>query len=306
MAKFRILSFDGGGIRGVLTAVLLNRLHQQIPTLLDDVHLYAGTSTGGIIALGLAAGRTPAEGVALYQKHAPDIFSRTIWRRISSLWNLIAAKYGNKRLMEILQQELGDKTLGDLAAQQRFVLIASFDLDGKLRGQQTWKPKFFHNLPGPDSDRNDKVVDVALRTSAAPTYFPSHQGYVDGGVAANNPSMAALAQALDEASANQQLGDIRLLSLGTGQQAYFLRGQTNDWGYVQWAKPLVPLLMEGSMDVANYQCQRILGEARYWRLSPMLSRAVALDDVHMIEWLVDLANSVDLAPTIDWIETNFL
>jgi hypothetical protein len=60
------------------------------------------------------------------------------------------------------------------------------------------------------------------------------------------------------------------------------------------------------MDVANYQCQRILGEARYWRLSPMLSRAVALDDVHMIEWLVDLANSVDLAPTIDWIETNFL
>ena len=76
-----------------------------------------------------------------------------------------------------------------------FVLIPSFQLDNQAphAGQRQWKPKFFHNYPGPDSDGAELVVDVAMRTSAAPIYFPTYQSYIDGGVVANDPSMAALA-----------------------------------------------------------------------------------------------------------------
>ncbi len=306
MSKFRILCLDGGGIRGLYTAVLLDRIQTAVPTLLDDIHLYAGTSTGGIIALGLAAGRTPAEGVALYQHWGPRIFSRSLVWQLRTLWGLIGAKYNNEMLHEAVASELGDLTMADLAQRGKHVLIASFDLDGGQRPPHCWRPKFFHNFPGPTGDPDEKLADVAMYTSAAPTYFPSYQGYVDGGVAANSPTMAALAQALDPGTGGQALADIRLLSFGTGQSPQAIEGERHNWGLLQWASPAIPIMLEGSMDTQNYESQRILGTEQYHRLNKALPEPVELDDVGSMDRLIAYANAVDIGPTVAWIEQFFL
>ncbi|HWB55188.1 MAG TPA: CBASS cGAMP-activated phospholipase [Tepidisphaeraceae bacterium] len=302
---YRILALDGGGIRGLYTAVLLDRLSGAVPGFLDNVQLMAGTSTGGIIALGLAGGMQTRDLVSLYQNQGPKIFDASWLRHLEDLGGLSGAQYDNANLQSILTQQFRTKTLNDL---NKKVLIPSFDLDNGQdsppASPRTWKPKFFHNFPGPDSDGTELIVDVALRTSAAPTYFPVYQHYVDGGVVANNPSMAALAQALDLGTGNQQLADLRLLSLGTGTVTTYVGGHDHDWGLAQWARPLVSLMIDGVMGVADYECSRLLGNS-YFRLSPLLPQAIALDDVPSIPLLIQYANAVDLAPTIAWLQAHF-
>ena len=233
---FRILSLDGGGIRGVLTARLLERLQEGKPDFLDKVDLFAGTSTGGLLALGLAYGLKPEDCRKLYEQYGQEIFKRSPLGILSDIFN---AKYKNDRLAARLQEQFGDRaTLGDLANQGKYVLISSFDLDNgpdNRQGIRMWKPKFFHNLDAADLDFKEKVVAVALRTSAAPTYFPIYDGYVDGGVVANNPSMCALAQALDPKTGRQELTDIVLLSVGTGLNPKIVEEMNAGWGLSHWA-----------------------------------------------------------------------
>lgn len=302
MAKFRILTFDGGGIRGLFTLVLLNRLTQAQPGFLDKVDMFAGTSTGSIIAMGLAHGLTPAAGINLYQEMGQIAFQDTFLDNVLDLFTLIGAEYSSDQLRGLLLQKFGDTTLGDLLARGKYVLVPTFDLDDVKDGVRCWKPKFFHNFPGSDSDEAEKVVDVALRSSAAPTYFPSYQGYVDGGVAANNPSMAALAQALN---GGMMQAEICLLSLGTGLVPRFEEGDKLDWGYAQWARRLLPIMFDGLMGVADYQCRAILQDGRYFRLAPVLAEAVAVDEVAKVNRLVELAEAVDISAAANWLAANW-
>jgi len=124
---------------------------------------------------------------------------------------------------------------------------------------------------------------------AAPIYFPSVDGLVDVGIYANNPSMCALAQSHDARSEYQlALSDIVLLSLGTGTLLTYIRHKTLDWGYTQWAKPLVNLMLDG---LADWQCKQILGD-RYFRLSRVfpVGVSVRLDGVSRIPELIDFAS----------------
>src|SRR5713101_8997211 len=234
-AAYRILSVDGGGIRGLYAAVLLDRLTREVPILVDRVDLVAGTSTGGIIALGLAHDLAPADLVALYRDRAKEIFDDSWLDDLKDLGGLTGADYDNDKLKAVLEGVFGKKTR--LKQLKKRVLVPTFDLDNESPApcKRMWKPKFFHNFPGPDSDGKELVVDVALRTSAAPSFFPVYQGYADGGVFANNPAMAALAQALEPTTGKQNLADVILLSLGTGRGNQFITTQDADWGWVQWA-----------------------------------------------------------------------
>lgn len=113
------------------------------------------------------------------------------------------------------------------------MLIASFRLDNQEAdpSKRIWSPKLFHNFPGADSDGESLVVDVAMGTSAAPTYFPSYEGNIDGGVIANSPSLAAVAQALDDrnqVAERAALDEIKLPSVGASLQ--YIDGQNLDWG----------------------------------------------------------------------------
>jgi patatin-like phospholipase/acyl hydrolase len=300
---YRIMTFDGGGVRGVYTAVLLQRVCEAVPGLLDRTQLLAGTSTGGIIALGLASGRTPAELVSLYQDNASKIFDDSWLHELADLHGVSGAEYENANLISILTTLFKSTRLEQLSKK---VLVPSFQLDNQAAqaGKRKWKPKFFHNYPGPESDGLELVVDVALRTSAAPVYFPSYQVYVDGGVVANDPSLAAVAQAIDKNTGAQKLEDLVLFSLGTGTNPTYIAGHDLDWGIAQWAKPLVSLMIDGVMGVAEYQCRRLL-PTRYFRLQPELPKPIALDDASAVDVLVQSAKDVDISDAVNWLKTVF-
>ena len=309
MPNFRILSCDGGGIRGVLTAVLLNRLATAYPDLLQDrpgtITMFAGTSTGGIIALGLAAGLTPVQMRDLYVTNGKLIFDSSWTHDVVELGGLSGSKYDNLNLKQILQQTFGAQKLKDLHSR---VLIASFSLDNTPDVPRTWNPKFFHNFTGADSDGESLVVDVAMSTSAAPTYFPSYGVFIDGGVIANNPSMAAIAQALDgrnQPTERTTLDGIKLLSLGTGASLQYIEGQNHDWGDAQWIKPLLNVMMDGGVGVADFECRQLLGDS-YCRVEPIFpaGKSFPMDDVSKIVDLMDLANSFDLTSTVGWLNAS--
>lgn len=323
---YRILSLDGGGIRGALTATLLDRLQEAVPSFLGRVNMFAGTSTGGLLALGLARGLAPRECRALYENYGSEIFQRS---PVGALADVFRAKYRNDRLAARLREQFGDLTLGDLAVKGKHVLISSFDLDNgpdNRQGVRTWKAKFYHNLDASDPDCTERMADVALRTSAAPTYFPIYDGHVDGGVVANNPSMCALAQAL---AAGKDLSEVALLSVGTGLNPRIVEAQNAPWGWLRWARfpvrrvadvptmlgqsgygLIVDLLVEGTVDVAHYQCRQIL-KAHFHRLNPTLPEPIDLDRVDQLGPLAEIGQAASLsdvktgAPTIDFLKNYF-
>lgn len=305
MARYRILSLDGGGVRGVLSAALLERLEAAQTGFLARTDLFAGVSAGGILALGLAAGFSPAVSRELYEIKGKEVFADSRLDNIRDLGMLRGAQYSNVNLKRELARLFGDMRLGDLPKQ---VLIVAFDLDNEATdpgAMRMWKPKFFHNYPGPKSDADERVVDVAIRTGSAPTYFPAYQGYIDGAVATNNPSMCALAQALDATTGGRPLSEVSLLSVGTGVNPHYLAGQESDWGLLQWARPLLSIIMDGPTGIADYQCARLLGP-RYLRLNPRLTVVTGLDDLSQIPALKQLAAQIDLTPTLDWLREQYV
>jgi patatin-like phospholipase/acyl hydrolase len=295
---------DGGGVRGVLTARLLERLEAARPGLLHKVELFAGTSTGGLLALGFAAGWSPAQAREIYETFAARVFVDSRLDDLRDLGNAVGAEYSLDGLRAALLENFRDMRLRELPKK---VLVSSFDLDNRADNpavRRTWKPKFFHNFPGPDSDGHELVVDVALRTCAAPTYFPIYQGYIDGGIVANNPGMCALAQALDPGTGRQRLVDVALLSVSTGRYRHYLESNEGDWGWVQWAQPMVNIMLEGMSDVADYQCARVMGR-RYHRLDPDLPSPIGLGQLAYLPELRRVADEAPLERTLEWLSRYF-
>lgn len=305
MAPYRILSMDGGGIRGILTARILERIDEKLPGFLAGVHLYAGTSTGGLLALGLGSGKSPTEMVGLYRTCADSVFADSLLDDLKDLGNLVGAEFSWEPLKEVLERFFKGVRLAHLSKK---VLVSAFDLDNEgcaPDGIQVWKMKFFHNYPSKGWDGKEFVVDVAMRTSVAPSYFPAYQGYIDGGVAASNPAMCALAQALHADTGGQQLGDVVLLAMGTGFNPHYLPIQNADWGLAQWAPHMLNIMLEGSAGMVDYQCRQVLG-ARYLRIDPPLPKPIGLGSIKYIPDLLQVADQIDLDCVLPWIRENFL
>ncbi len=303
---YRILSLDGGGLRGLITARLLQRIGEESGhrDWLDQVDLIAGTSTGGILALALASGRTPEQVAEIYLGQGATIFDDSIWDNIRDIGKLVGAQYSNKALKGVLTKLFRATTLAQLRTK---VTIPAFDLDNQAAdpAKRSWKPKIFHNFAGPDSDGAVSVLDVAMYSSAAPTYFPSVDGYIDGGVFANNPSMVAIAQAISSRNVPAErcaLDEIVLLSVGTGVSPMYVQGQTLDWGYAQWIKPLIELLLDGVSGIADYQSTELLGD-RYHRLQPLFgpNESIKLDDVKKMPQMEAVAARQDLSEVNRWL-----
>jgi hypothetical protein len=274
------------------------------------VDLIAGTSTGGLLALGLAHGLSPEFMRSLYETKGAEIFDDSWLDDLVDLSKITGADYDIKNLERELKRIFGKTTLAQL---KRRVLITAFDLDNEShnKASRTWKPKLFHNFPGHDSDGDQLAYKVGLYTSAAPTYFPSVDGYIDGGVYATNPSMCALAQSQDiDFKKRPPITEVVLLSLGTGICLLYIEGKELDWGYAQWAKQLVTLMLDGTSGIADYQCHQILGD-RYHRMAPVFPPdiSIPMDAVDRIPYMVEFAESdqhVDLTATIQWIEDYWL
>ncbi len=303
--SYNILALDGGGARGVVETVLLRRLEQGHTNLLRDVDLLAGTSTGGIIALALAA-ETPLDRIQdLYMEKTKRIFKDSLWDNVQDVGKPRRAHYSTDGLRTLLREYFGDMKLRDL---NKKVAIVTFDLDNEAKDprRRAWKPKIFHNFEGHDSDGDIDVVDVGLYTSAAPTYFPTVDGYIDGGVLANNPALVGIIQAMDRhRGAGRCLPDLHVLSIGTGKASRYIEGAALDWGIVQWATHLLPILFESAIDMVTFECEQLLGN-NFHRVEPVFDEKFELDNWKAVPKLAQLTEEKDISSTVEWLKEHWL
>ncbi|KAM3092567.1 patatin-like phospholipase family protein [Phormidesmis sp. 146-12] len=298
--KRRVLSIDGGGIRGIIPSMILNyieeRTGKRIATMFD---LISGTSTGGILALGLTKRNsdssinhepeyTAAELVHFYRKFGKKIFSEYI---PTSVDDLLQPKFNPQSRQEVLEELLGEACVEDAL---REIFITSYDIELRT-------PIFFtSNRKAEESDSLDsrklcrgfKMSHAAMATSAAPTFFPPYkletvhrtsEGYyalIDGGIFANNPSSLAMMEAMISYKRNTneelQRDDTLVVSLGTGAltRKYKYRDVKN-WGQLKWAIPILNIVLDGQSEAVAYQLDKLMiteGQGRnYYRFQVPLS-----------------------------------
>ena len=275
---YKILSIDGGGIRGLIPALMLVEIEKRTGKAISELFdLIAGTSTGGILALGLnvpdaktgKAAYSAEDIVTLYQKRGQNIFLQNTWRKFMTGLGIFDEKYSSLGIEQILEHYFGDVELKSAVTD---VLITSYDFE-KTRG-----PFFFKSwLAKTDPQWNFKMKFIARATSAAPTYFEPlklnseiakdiYHSLVDGGIFANNPAMCAFADAVKY----QQPYDMLMVSLGTGARTEKITHERAiHWGLVQWIRPLINLMMNGNSNTVDYQLREIFSTkegSNYYRL----------------------------------------
>jgi uncharacterized protein len=306
----RILAVDGGGVGGIIPARILEQLHNANGDLINRADLVAGTSTGGLIALGLALGKTPAEMCRFYQEKAKTIFSKAN-RRVLAV-RTFRAKFIAAGLRRAVEEIAPGLTLDDLKAKPVFIPVTAI-----VRPDQSHHPagvflSTAYRLVGDPTLEKSlekyasgkwKCADVALATAAAPTYFPAHEvespdpkypgKWVcwDGGVVANNPALAATGEVyrLDFESRRDEYNagtatppEVRVLSLGTGYRNIDIGG--GDWGLVQAARPVVQTLLDASVGSTAFLLRQFLG-SRAVRVNVRMTKDYDIDDPEAIDRL---------------------
>jgi patatin-like phospholipase/acyl hydrolase len=272
----KVLSIDGGGIRGIIPAMVLAEIEARTGRRVADLFdLIAGTSTGGILTCALARpGALTAERlVGLYLERGPEIFRRSLLKRVFAVEGWVDERYEDDGLETALREYLEDVRLKDVTVP---VFVTAYDIQDRFA--------FFFRSQRAQADPtyDFSLVDVARATAAAPTYFEPHEvtdaagartyPLIDGGIFATNPAMCAYVD---------HPGDVELLvSLGTGSHTRpYEFHKARWWGQLGWARPVVDMVFDGVADTIDFQLGRLLPDGGYVRLQTELTTAKdAMDD----------------------------
>ena len=273
--RFQILALDGGGLKGIFSAAILAAIEEDLGEVLSDrFDLITGTSTGGLIALGLGAGLRPAELVSFYADNARRIFRGR--RRLRAVRQVFRSKYRAAPLRDTLSDVFGERVLGESSKR---LVIPTFNV-----GQDC-----VHIFKTPHHERLKRdwrvpIVDVALAATAAPTYFPAHivqeMRLIDGGVWANNPSAVGVAEAVSMLGV--PLDAVRVFSLGTTRDLTARASVLDRGGIAAWARKraILDVILGGQSIAANNLTRHLVGDDRLLRINPDVPAAMfALDRV---------------------------
>ncbi|TDD68062.1 patatin [Jiangella aurantiaca] len=263
--RFQVLALDGGGAKALFTAHVLARLEADLGVrTIDHFDLIAGTSAGGILALGLGAGLSPAEIVMHYTGLGQRVFPRS--RRAP--WRLgsraLGPTYSGAVLREVLNEVLGQRKLGESAKR---LVIPSWDV-------QRAEVHIFKTPHHPRLRRDGKIsmVDVAMATTAAPTFFEAAhvdgQRLVDGGVWANNPSVVAIGEAVSMLGVD--LEAIRVLNIGTIDQRTNHAERLDTGGWLNWAKPAANFMITAASRGAQGTATHLVGREDFVRFDAVV------------------------------------
>lgn len=296
----RILSIDGGGIRGILPGQILVSLEEKLKLksgnpdarIGDYFDLVAGTSTGAILGAAYVCPDdenktrprfSAQEAVNFYLEDGDEIFDVGFWRSVGTLGGKSDEKYSADELERVLNEAFGDIRLSELLKPTCFV---SYDVTRRL-------PTIFKQHTALEKNRDFLVRDLLRASTAAPTYFEAARIYslpplkqkfvlVDGGMVANDPALCAYSEAVKFEGVSG-IKDMVIVSLGTGKK---LKGYTyseiKDWGPLGWAKPSIDIGLEGGPQMTEYYLKQIsstVRRAKYYRIQPELYGAdPALDN----------------------------
>ncbi len=261
--KFQILSLDGGGIKGIFSVAVLAQIEKDLNiNIVDHFDLIAGTSTGGIIALGLGLGLKPEEILNFYLTHGTAIFKKN---KVTSIRKYFKSKYSNNFLQKALIECFGDNKLGNSTKR---LIIPSYNIGED--DVYVFKTSHHERLR---RDYKEYAWKIGLATSAAPTYFPVYRGIsdlrlVDGGVWANNPSMIALVEAIS--LLNYKVENIKIFSLGTTDETVNYSTNLNNGGIKQWVEKnsAIKLIMRSQSISAHNMLNLMFPKENYLRLNP--------------------------------------
>jgi len=298
MSYTRILSIDGGGIRGIIPGQVLVALERKIiektgnsdARLADYFDMIAGTSTGGILTCAYLLPDennrpkfTAEEVVNLYKNKGKVIFQRHAFKSLITLWGLLDEKYRATGLEKALKEYFGDYKLSDLIKPS---LITAYEITHR-------KAFFFTSHDAGVKSADFYLTDVARATSATPTYFEASRvistdmeilSLVDGGVFANNPALCAYAEARklftrDGSEKHICAKDMMILSLGTGSvKKRYNHYRAKNWGMAGWVKPLFDIMMSGVSETVDFQLNQIYdaveAQHQYIRINPEIPYTV--------------------------------
>jgi patatin-like phospholipase/acyl hydrolase len=270
--RFQVLSLDGGGFKGMFSAAVLACLEADLGiSITDHFDLVTGTSTGGMIALGLGAGLRPNELVDFYVQQGPRIFPHP---RARVVRRIARSKYRARPLQRALNTVFGDTTLADCTVP---LVVPSYDLCND--------DVYVFRTPHATElrrDRRERLVDVALATSAAPTYLPAHRlrglRLIDGGMWANNPTLVGISEAVKTFGC--ELADIHVFSLGTTSDTSHRPSRLDHGGLLSWAGDGLPIVLRGQAIGANNAARLLLGKDNILRIDPQVpAKELLLDGV---------------------------
>lgn len=264
--RFKILSLDGGGIKGFFSAAVLAHLENDFNIkIVDYFDLIVGTSTGGIIALALGKGLSANEILNFYVKEGPEIFKKD---NFQGLKNLMTAAYSTDRYERILKKCLGDTLLGHSKIR---LVVPSYNLDtGEVYLFKTAHHERFRR------DYKEYMWKIARATSAAPTYFEVSKSIdssrlIDGGVWANNPSMVAVVEAIT--ILGKTVDNLYLFNLGATQDLSNRPQVLDKGGLWAWKNDIVEVVFEAQSAGIASQMDLLLGN-NYLRLCPKVPQDI--------------------------------
>ena len=293
----RILSIDGGGIRGIIPTMVLQAILGRTNAQ-DAFHIIAGTSTGGIIASALS--KPDPLGLdailSLYVDHGYEIFDKDSENHLHAV---AGPRYSADALESQLKAELGDTYLSEVKDTELLVPSYAIRLPEPDANGSTCAPMFFRSweargvLTGKPPDKyNFKLAEIARATSAAPTYFPpatihnrAGQAFtmIDGGVFANNPTICAMVEAYHLYHST----DFLIVSLGTGSVPAQIDASAANWGDIAWASPIISIFMDGNSQTVAFEVHELLGDDQYTRLD--ISLAIATPQGEIVDPAMDNA-----------------
>lgn len=283
--RFQILALSGGGVRGLFTISILATFEQCLANKTGDADyniarhfdLIAGTSIGGILALGLASGINARRLAEILDENRKKIFPKKRFTLVrQALWSL----YDNAPLKDVLVECFGAKLIKDLKA--RVTIPAVNGTSGSPKVYKTPHHESFQ------IDKHLALTDVALSTSAAPTFFSPYlmnDSYiVDGGLVANGPALIAYHEATHFLDISRD--DVHILGVGTMGSKRVLNSdrRLNGWGYLTgWGtgRKLIEMTLSANEEMQNKMVEHLLGE-RFTlideELTPDQSRSITLDN----------------------------
>lgn len=281
----RILTIDGGGIRGVYPAHILHRIKEEFGiSFFEYFDLIVGTSTGSIIAAALSIDYPISKIAKLYKEKGEEIFRKNKF----GAFGFLTAKYNNHSLIKELKAAFGDKTLSDTSTR---LMIPATDIgNGQV---YVFKSNYLDEFV---RDKNTKILDAVLASCSAPAFFKPYivKEYLlaDGGLWANNPSLAALIETAGKL--NGSMKDIKMLSIGTGigNRYYSTRKPNRLWGLVTgWkGKKLIDMILNLQSKSAQNMVGLMLNQDQYLRINFEKEKPLSLDDIQSVSDLVSVAD----------------
>lgn len=287
---FYILAIDGGGIRGVFPAHILKCIQSHLKvSLLKKFGMIAGTSTGSIVAAAVALEISLEEVIDLYQEHGAAIFKRRpFWNfRFCDFW--IRSLYKKDELKKALNNVLGDKSLGQITTP---LLLPATDIGNS--GVHVFKSKYSDEF---SRDSDVLLKDAVLASCSAPTFFDpttvNKYLLADGGLWANNPSLAAVIDA--QKRLGKKIEDIRVLSLGTGNsKTCYGVTEARCWGIFNgWKKEkFIDFLMSLQTQATDNYLKLLLKDNQYLRISFESDNPLSTDDCSKIDELISKSDHI--------------